>query len=135
MWTETSHGNRQGAVLYIGKSSNLRRRLLNERRWVKDVASQVGRRSPVIAGLRMYGAVAYWRYSQDPESAKNHEALLLEYHREISGLSPILTGWDITNDGFVGEARRRVEGFLDRKPTSARQLRDGTCRALKRGGS
>lgn len=81
----------------------------------------------------MYGAVAYWRYSRDELSAKEQEALMLEYHREVSGLSPILTGWNIKSDSYVGNARTRVEKLLDTRPGYAQVLRKATGRALKSG--
>ncbi|MFC0082002.1 GIY-YIG nuclease family protein [Aciditerrimonas ferrireducens] len=103
-------------VLYIGSTVDLRKRITQERNWIKDW--QDSKESyfivPVLYILAKFNAKVVWVPTKCSREAKELEYRLIEWHRALTGTSPYAYGWDTKTGSKIAYARSWAQGLHSR---------------------
>jgi hypothetical protein len=110
-----------GAVLYVGSASGaggLRRRLGDELRWIAETTNNYTDhrsrrldRAAVIAGLAEHRSDAYFYETDTGADARDLERQILHLSVLLTGLPPLLRGWNIRGASQVSfnSVREKLE--------------------------
>jgi len=93
------------AVTYIGSAASLARRLGREKYWVDGHDPDTDWEVTVVHMLKRFSAVPRWHEQPLHADAVELERRLIEWHRVLTGVAPLLVGWDAKTESATAEAR------------------------------
>ncbi len=102
------------AVTYIGSAASLAVRLGREKSWVDGHDPEVDWEVTVVRMLKRFAAVPYWHERPAHDDAVELERRLIEWHRALTGVAPLIVGWDAKNGSPTAGARKWAQQLWTR---------------------
>lgn len=94
------------AVAYIGSAASLATRLGRERSWIDGHDPETEWEVTVVHMLKRLSAMPHWYERPSHADAVELERRLIEWHRALTGVAPIIVGWDAKKGSPTSSARR-----------------------------
>ncbi len=93
------------AVAYIGSAASLAGRVRREKSWVDGHDPEADWEVTVVHMLKRLAAVPHWHERPTHVDAVELERRLIEWHRALTGVAPLIVGWDAKSGSPTTAAR------------------------------